>query len=176
MNANPPRAGKWLLTHFGCSPNNIAVIGDLDERYRNVQSAAWYWQQVVAAITLSFFKHISAHALLTVRAIAVGWGTFIVTRYALIVARESLSVLPQYLSANWMMIIGWSETLLAGILAGWIVAKLPRQSPRAMVLAFAVSLVAVITPLALTHRSRDEKPTTQTREMAAEALRMQPEQ
>jgi hypothetical protein len=26
------KLAKWLLNHFGCSPNNDAIIGDLDER------------------------------------------------------------------------------------------------------------------------------------------------
>ena len=32
---HPAKAAKWLLNHMGCSPNNAAVIGDLDERYRS---------------------------------------------------------------------------------------------------------------------------------------------
>lgn len=33
--AQPPKIARWLLNHFGCSPNNDAVIGDLDEKYRH---------------------------------------------------------------------------------------------------------------------------------------------
>lgn len=31
--ARPPRLAVWLLRRFGSSPNNAAIIGDLDERY-----------------------------------------------------------------------------------------------------------------------------------------------
>ena len=34
----PPKLAHWLLDHFGCSPNNEAVIGDLDERYESSAS------------------------------------------------------------------------------------------------------------------------------------------
>lgn len=48
--AQPPKAARWLLGHFGCSPNNEAVVGDLDERYRTGRySAAWYWKQILIA-------------------------------------------------------------------------------------------------------------------------------
>lgn len=31
--AHPPRIARWLLSHFGCSPNNAAIVGDLDEQF-----------------------------------------------------------------------------------------------------------------------------------------------
>jgi hypothetical protein len=46
----PPRMARWLLNHFGCGPNNDAVIGDLNERYRQGRSYVWYWKQVLTAI------------------------------------------------------------------------------------------------------------------------------
>jgi hypothetical protein len=36
----PPKVARWILKHFGSSPNNEAVIGDLDERYNTGRSAA----------------------------------------------------------------------------------------------------------------------------------------
>jgi hypothetical protein len=43
----PPTMAIWLLRHFGCSPNNDAIIGDLNEKYQGRQSRLWYWGQVV---------------------------------------------------------------------------------------------------------------------------------
>ena len=79
--AQPPKIPTWLLRHFGCSPHNAAVIGDLDERYRRGRSPIWYWRQAAAAIVVSFFQEVRSHKLLTVRAIVVGWGVFVVSRY-----------------------------------------------------------------------------------------------
>lgn len=148
MNRNqPPIIAKWLLRHSGCSPNNAAVVGDLDERYQQGRSEVWYWQQVLSAITVGFFTAIWGNGLLTLRALAVGWGMSLVSRYVLILIREWLSAvvhLSKYPPTNWMMIITWCEGVLAGILGGWLVAKLHRESARAMVLAYAASFMAVI--------------------------------
>jgi hypothetical protein len=63
MNAvQPPRAATWLLLHLGCSPNNAALVGDLDERYRRGRSRSWYWRQVLVAVTsqhVNQFRRIS---------------------------------------------------------------------------------------------------------------------
>src|SRR5205823_5571502 len=74
MNREAPVVAKWLLRNFGSSPNNDAVIGDLDERYRTTApSRMWYWRQVLLAIFTSAFQEISEHKFLTVRAIFTGW-------------------------------------------------------------------------------------------------------
>jgi hypothetical protein len=46
----PPKVVRWLLGHLGSSPNNGAIIGDLDERYRLGRSRLWYWRQVLLAL------------------------------------------------------------------------------------------------------------------------------
>src|SRR5262249_37513178 len=69
----PPKLATWLLTHFGCSPNNEAVLGDLMERYQHTPKKMWYWQQVLLAILASFFKEIWEHKLHAIRALFVGW-------------------------------------------------------------------------------------------------------
>src|SRR5215467_7538522 len=71
--AAPPKVARWLLSHFGCSPNNQAVIGDLDERYRNGHSRAWYWRQVAVAIVVSFLKEVWSNKIRAVIAIVTGW-------------------------------------------------------------------------------------------------------
>ena len=37
-NQRPPRLATWVLRHFGLSPNNDAVLGDLVERYSEGRS------------------------------------------------------------------------------------------------------------------------------------------
>jgi hypothetical protein len=69
----PPKVARWLLNHFGCSPNNEAVIGDLDERYCEGRSAAWYWVQALVALAVGFFREVRMHKALTVKAIIKGW-------------------------------------------------------------------------------------------------------
>jgi len=69
----PPKVARWMLSHFGCSPNNATVIGDLDERYRIGHSPAWYWRQVATAIVVGFFKEIWSHKLRALIAVLTGW-------------------------------------------------------------------------------------------------------
>jgi hypothetical protein len=69
----PPKAARWLLTHFGCGPNNDTVIGDLDERYRAGRSRMWYWQQTLRAIVTSFCQEVWSHKLLAAYALFLAW-------------------------------------------------------------------------------------------------------
>src|SRR5215471_10640361 len=68
-----PKAAKWLLNQLGCSPNNAAVIGDLDERYRSGHSRAWYWRQAAMAIAISFVKETWNHKARALAAVLSGW-------------------------------------------------------------------------------------------------------
>ena len=49
----PPTVAKWLLRHLGSSTNNETILGDLDERYRQGRSVAWYWKQVLTAVIVA---------------------------------------------------------------------------------------------------------------------------
>jgi hypothetical protein len=45
LKTEPPAIATWMLQHFGSSPNNAELMGDLDERYRQGRSRTWYWRQ-----------------------------------------------------------------------------------------------------------------------------------
>jgi peroxiredoxin len=115
----PPALAAWLLRHFGCSRNNDAVIGDLDERYGRGCSRLWWWQQAAATIVSSCFKEVRSHKLLTVWAVYIGWGIFWISRYGLILTRELL-LGPRYWTTwpIWItMTVTNAETVLSGIMA-----------------------------------------------------------
>ena len=63
----PPGFAQWLLKNFGCSPNNEAVIGDLNEQLSTGHSRMWHWRQVLIAIIVSVSKDIWTHKLLALR-------------------------------------------------------------------------------------------------------------
>src|SRR5215831_18798898 len=120
----PPTIARWLLNHFGCSPNNESVIGDLDERYSQGRSYLWYWRQALFAIVTSFFNEVGTHKLVTLRAIATGWVVAVVSRRAFNLTWEILSALASW-SRLWRH--GWitiavqiPEVVLSGVLAGWL--------------------------------------------------------
>ena len=70
---NPPKVARWILSHFGCSPNNLAIIGDLDERFNSGRSAGWYWRQVIVTVVVSFFTEIWNHKFRATVAVLTGW-------------------------------------------------------------------------------------------------------
>jgi hypothetical protein len=145
----PPRFATWLLNHFGCSPNNATVIGDLDERYRSGRSALWYWRQAFLAITVSFLREVWSHKWLTVRAIITGWAVFVISRYGFNLTRELFSALEmwsRFWRADWITItVQAPEVMLSGVFAGWLIARLHQESQRAMVLAYAAYFAGVHT-------------------------------
>ena len=74
--SKPPRVATWLLEHFRSGSRNDYITGDLMEAYQCGRSRAWYWRQVLTAITVSFCQEIMSHPVLALRAIAIGWAAW----------------------------------------------------------------------------------------------------
>jgi len=143
----PPKVATGLLRHFGCSPNNATVIGDLDERYRSGRSIAWYWRQATIAIVVSLVNEIWNHKLLTMRALLVGWSVFVISRYGFRLTQDLLFALAswsRFWRHDWITIaVQITAATLSGACAGWLVARLCRQNQKAMVLAYAAYFAGV---------------------------------
>jgi len=165
----PPAFARWLLNHFSCSPNNEAVIGDLDERYRQGRSDLWYWQQVFIAIVAGLFSHMRGHKTLVLSAVVMGWASFLVYMLILFTILSHANALLSAIINSTLMSgptelgdlnryfhiqerfflfrVPWTLALAAFIgmlctgyaIAGSIVARLHRPHHRAMVLAFVAS-------------------------------------
>jgi hypothetical protein len=52
--SKPPAVATWLLEHLQSGSRKDHITGDLMEAYQRGRSRAWYWKQVLAAITVSF--------------------------------------------------------------------------------------------------------------------------
>jgi preprotein translocase subunit SecY len=61
----PPPLATWLIEHTG--RNRASLAGDLLEEYRQGQSAAWYWRQVLTTLA----RDVSMEALIVVGLIAL---------------------------------------------------------------------------------------------------------
>jgi hypothetical protein len=136
----PPKAARWILNHFGCSPNNAAVIGDLDERFNNGRSVGWYWQQVLVTVLVSFFTEIWNHKLRATLAVLTGWVALRVVSSGLdyfVPFTAPFWLLPRTLKYpdGWMVLLTWATFALTG----WIVAKTQRSHRLPMVLIYAIS-------------------------------------
>ena len=140
----PPRIASWLLRHFGPSPNNAALIGDLDERYQRGRSSFWYWRQASAAIVISFLNELWRHRLLTIRAVALGWPVDAVSSHSIKLTWRLLFALTtwsRFWLHNWItmaMVMVVPQVFLWKMLLGWLVAALHRRHRTAMVLANAI--------------------------------------
>jgi len=154
-----------MLRHFGCSPNNDAVIGDLDEWYRHGRYPLWYWRQTLTAIAIGLFQEVWRNKARTLAALGVGWSMLALYQFIrhrlLPVIEFELSpqlALAQYvfsrlLPRDWLIYYQWLYFVLIAIMvailgaifgafSGWVIAKF-RPSPRnPMVVAFAVSVCA----------------------------------
>lgn len=78
-----PAIATWLLKHFGCGPNNDAILGDLAEQYPQ-KGKMWYWRQVLKNIPVSIVKEALGHKRIATMAIIAGWAiwlSFIVLIY-----------------------------------------------------------------------------------------------
>jgi hypothetical protein len=170
----PPKAARWFLNHFGCSTDNNAIVGDLDERYRRGRTGIWYWRQALIAILASMANEIRNHRLLTLRAVAIGWTALLlfivlvpvilgginavvaaIVESRLTSGSTGLGELSRYFHIQenffrfhvpWKLSLAmFTAILCAGFAsAGWIVARLHRPHRRAMVLAFVASQATVM--------------------------------
>src|SRR5262245_27477166 len=147
MVSQPPKVAKWLLTRFGCSSNNDAVIGDLDERYRAGRSSRWYWRQTFDAIIRGLLIEVWTHKLLSIRAIVIGWCLWFVSRYAFNATHQlffALEVWSRLFRHDWLVLAFQAlELFLSTIFTGWIIASLHRATYKAMVIAYAAWFTGV---------------------------------
>jgi hypothetical protein len=133
----PPGLAHWLLKHFGSSPNNDAVIGDLNERYRNSRSSMWYWRQAMMTIVMSFFHEIWNHKFQAVRALLTGWliKTVSLFAYARLYAFPNSRIFFDGVEVPLFV----SLVAVAGMMfSGWLIACTNRSHARAMVFLYVV--------------------------------------
>ena len=154
----PPTLASWLLQHFGSSPNNESVVGDLEERYDG-HSPRWYWRQVFRSIGAAWFADIASNRILAAGVLGFSLVHIIVLARAFrylaggaanpFTAYVFTRVLPYgwwghnviFWPVDWLMT--WLPLFLISLAAGWLVARFRRGNPRAMVLT-CVALTCLI--------------------------------
>jgi hypothetical protein len=173
----PPALAHWLLKQFGCGPNNDAVIGDLNERYRQGHSRGWYWGQAIWAIVIGLVTLIRTDRRLAIRALVIGWGLIFLSTLALPLELRILrghpagtGLLPaSWTKVEWLYVRGWivpqgdayiiaAISWLFAFAIGWIVGRLNRPNQRQAIVIFLASWLAlffITVPVVLLRVLRD---------------------
>ena len=161
---HPPGIARWLLSRFGCSPNNASIIGDLDEQYRAGRPAGWYNRQAFLAFVRGWHDAIREHAFLTVAALGLSALHLVVLTAVFVnLAQGAINPLTEYafakvLPASWWaynavfwpvdLILMWMPLFLISAATGLIIAWIFGPHARAMLLTcLAFTCVFVIPAL-----------------------------
>jgi hypothetical protein len=156
--AVPPKLAAWLLCHHVGGYRAESLAGDLTEEYACGRGDAWYWGQVLRAVTSSYFRALRLYGLRLLAAVAAGWcalvvGVVLLDRVWAIVER-ALSTLTGGLSTQQLqgpqVFHGVAWTLLAGcvdVVGGRLVVGVYRTHPRFVAGVFALSILAYRVPL-----------------------------
>ena len=140
-----PSLARWLLQHFGSSPNNDAIMGDIAEQYAQGRSRIWYWQQVVTAIALGMITECWNHKLLAGQALVRGWLVLYLCSYTLRPLFNNLASWSRWWRAYWIRPSVFTlSCLLCGFLSGYLVARVHRSHRVPLVLLFTASSCCVL--------------------------------
>lgn len=144
----PPALAHWLLRHFGCSANNEAVVGDLDERYRNGRSRRWYWSQVLIALIVGFIEDIWRHKLFALRVVFVGMlflhliaGMLFPAFGRLIFGFVLATTKSDGQLPLWIYIAFALVACLTGVTSGWLTGRFHRDHELTAMLLYTLSVV-----------------------------------
>ncbi len=138
-----PAVATWLLNHLTDAPQNDSLTGDLTEEYARGRSRTWYWKQVLAAILVGFWTEISAHKLLALRALAIGWTVLYLDGLYPRLLSPILFRLWWPFAHKSPLVFQFGSMLLwipFFVMTGWLVGRLHRPHHAAMVLLFTASV------------------------------------
>src|SRR5439155_13031445 len=153
----PPRIATWLLRHFGSSPRNESLIGDLNERYRQGRPRSWYWRQSLSAIAVGLFRGVRQQKVRTLAAVVTGCMIFAFYRSPLdrplfqsISLQINFASMQFQIPPSWWIYYGMYVLLLSfltaimglivGAFSGWIIAKFQPSHRVPIVLMFVACL------------------------------------
>jgi hypothetical protein len=156
--ATPPRLAAWLLHHHVRGYRTESLAGDLTEEYTRGRGDAWYWGQVLRAVTTSYHRALRLYGLRLLVALAAGWSAIFVgialleriwafVRHGLS-AFSGISPLQQPQAPSALHDIAW--ILLAAcidVAVGRLVVYIHRIHPRFVAGVFALSILAYRMPV-----------------------------
>jgi hypothetical protein len=136
-------------------PANESLVGDLIEEYRRGRSRAWYWRQVTAAVVLGGLRQAGARPARTMIGVATGWIVLLLAFFAL--GDKTSEALAKWLwswdrhtayaTGVWapFQIVAAVVSYAGFALSALAVARLHRRDAGSLLIAYAASLVLVLT-------------------------------
>jgi hypothetical protein len=148
---SPPQLATWLLESLGSGVRAEELIGDLTEQFADGRSRFWYWRQAIGAIAVRLRRAPFADAPSFVAAVLVGYaanslwrlGNSLVLQplYGTLDASPHPFALDTLARFSTLRVSQFLLTALAFV-SGWLVTRIHRTHQRAVVLAFAVAVIA----------------------------------
>ena len=164
--SEPPRVSTWLLERLAPRYRRESLLGDLREQIHRGRSVWWYRRQVVGTIRSGLAADLTAHKLLAVRALAIGWSViYLVFQFIWPLIEQTRRMLfyqwgwapwgeSEVLRQLWVY-FGLPFVLLVCLILmaiGWMVTSLHRRHLPAIVLLFSATLLIPATFQALETR------------------------
>ena len=150
----PPAVATALLSRI--APEDESLVGDLVEEYAAGRSRAWYWRQVLSAVVMTSTRQLAAHPLRALAGISTGWGTLLLL-FVLADRAGAANGLAGWLwgwdrqtayATGWWWPFQLTAVFVsyAGFaLSGLAVARTNVRNAPAMLLAYAASVMLVLT-------------------------------
>jgi hypothetical protein len=153
----PPAFATGLLLRLG--RRDESFFGYLVDEYASGRSRAWYWRQVLGAILSGCARDVAAHPVRAVAAVATGWATLLLLFFALgDRTAESLAgwIWQWDRQTAYATQLWWPFQTIAVLvsyagftLSGLAVARLHRGHSGPMLIAYAVTVLLVLTASAV---------------------------
>jgi hypothetical protein len=138
-----PGAATWLLRHFGCSPNNETILGDLVERHQKGRTGVWFCRQVIVEIMTGCFRQAQANKWLVFRAVIAGWlmRLAITPLFMEPVLSRIFGVIPSGTAGLAVAACLFAILVVSTIATGSIVSRLSGEQRTTAVISYAGSLL-----------------------------------
>ena len=160
MNSSqPPRLASALLNWL--DPSQIAVIGDIEESYRNGRSRFWYWRQALALMLLSPIRQVKVDPGRSIGAVALGWAIFLASFafFDQFIAWRFTSI--GYRTGVWppFWIAAFVCSYLGFAVSAWTVAKAFRRDAGPILMLHVASVLVAMGVAVLIAELRSPNPT-----------------
>jgi hypothetical protein len=132
INSQPPRVADWLLNLFVQAHQAPQILGDLREEFSALASRGrlryarrWYWRQTVKTVPHLFYAQLAQKPWQALATVVIGMFLLWLTNLPHVAIERNYypADWPEWLRFAWLLVFSPVNSLLPGILVGWIVTR-----------------------------------------------------